>query len=121
MPLLSHSRIDNKNIPKVLSLLNELSETLQQLDGDHVWLKPDLLSYVFFPLTSIISRNGLPNIPDQILENIMLVLRLLFSWWWWTCDIALWEQMLMLAGSVVGGLDVKGKNRRWLLESQTLL
>ena len=119
MPLLSHSRIDNKNIPKVLSLLNELSETLQQLDGDHVWLKPDLLSYVFFPLTSIISRNGLPNIPDQILENIMLVLRLLFSWWWWTCDIALWEQMLMLAGSVVGGLDVKGKNRERDDETKT--
>ncbi|KAL5533579.1 hypothetical protein ACEPAG_39 [Sanghuangporus baumii] len=111
VPLLSQSRLNNKNTSQVLALLSNLSSLLKKLDEDHAWLKPALVSYTFFPLQTILSRNDSPNIPDQVLEKIFEVLELLFRWWWWTCEEGVWEQVLMLAGAVVGGLGSKGKGR----------
>ncbi|KAH8111903.1 hypothetical protein DFH11DRAFT_1789478 [Phellopilus nigrolimitatus] len=111
VPLLSHSRLNNREIPKVLSLLSELTIRLQKLDQGHAQLKPALVSYAFFPLSTILSRNESSSIPDQVVEKIFNVLELLFRWWWWTCENAVWEQVVILAGAVIGGLGVKGKGR----------
>lgn len=56
-------------------------------------------------------RDDSPSVPDQVLERLLHVIELLFNWWWWTCDEQIWEQVLMLAGSVIGGLSAKGKAR----------
>ncbi|KAI5119774.1 hypothetical protein M0805_009245 [Coniferiporia weirii] len=111
MPLLEHSRLDNQAIPKVLTTLSDLTKRLQKLDKDRVKLKPGTIVCVFFPLSAILRYNDSSNIPDQVLERIFNVFELLFRWWWWMCEEAVWEQVLMLAGSVVGGLSGKGKGR----------
>lgn len=111
MPLLAHSRLENRTISKVLSLLSELNSCLQELDAAGTPMKPSLVSYVFFPLSTLLSRNEPSSIPDQVLERVFIALELLFRWWWWTCEDGVWEQIFMLAGAMLGGPDGKGKGR----------
>lgn len=111
MPLLAHSRIDSKSIPNILSLLSDLAQILKTYDKDNLDISPALISYAFFPLSTLLTRNEPASIPDQVLEHIFNVLEILFRWWWWTCEDAVWEQVLMIAGSIVGGLVGKGKSR----------
>ncbi|KAJ7874778.1 hypothetical protein B0H14DRAFT_3083374 [Mycena olivaceomarginata] len=68
-------------------------------------LHPSLISYTFFPLSTILTRNKSGQIPDQILEKILLD-------WWWSCDPKTWEQIFILCGSVVGDIEGKGEGKK---------
>ncbi|KAH9044565.1 ARM repeat-containing protein [Lactarius pseudohatsudake] len=90
VPLLENSLLTPVVIPRVLSLLQELQERLQKFHDNGSTFSPSLVSYIVFPLTSLLHR---------ILELILLSLRIL-------CEDWCWEQLFMLC-STFG----KGKER----------
>lgn len=99
-------------MPKALSLLASLSTILLRAQSQELDLKPALVSYAFFPLSSLLSQNDAQNVPDRVLEAVFKVMEILFGWWWWTCDEQVWTQVVMLTGSVLGvGAGEKGKTR----------
>lgn len=108
MPLLEHSLLSPSCIPVVSKLLSQLIATLREIQGS---LTPSLVSYTFFPLSSILRRNTSANIPDQVLEKLLTVLGILCERWWWDCELAIWDQIIMLCGAVVGGLEGRGKGK----------
>lgn len=69
------------------------------------------MSYIFFPISSILQRNAPSIIPDQIFEKLFIVLGYLSESWWWHCEAAVWEQIFMLCSSVLGGMANKGKGK----------
>ncbi|KAI0963918.1 hypothetical protein AcW1_000871 [Taiwanofungus camphoratus] len=111
VPLLGNSRLTPASAPNVSKLLAELHSTLQEARASGYALKPSLISYVFFPLSSILRRNSLSSIPDQVLERILIVLGILCDSWWWDLDEPTWEQIFMLCGAIVGDIDRKGKGK----------
>ena len=111
MPLLEHSLLSPVVIPRVLSLLTELYALLQNLHNTGFNFPPSLISYIMFPLTSILRRNESAVIPDRVLELILLSLRILCEDWWWSCDLRTWEQLFMLCGAFVGNIGGKGKEK----------
>ncbi|KZO96381.1 hypothetical protein CALVIDRAFT_563876 [Calocera viscosa TUFC12733] len=109
--LLGKSLLSPASTPTVLSLLSTLQDTLTPLLRTPNVLTPSLISYVFFPLSTILRRNPSSAIPDQVLERVLRCLSLLWEEWYWSCEPAAgeWEQCWMLAGSVLLGLgDEKG-------------
>ena len=111
VPLLENSLLSPVVIPRVLSLLKELQQLLQKLHDNGSTFSPSLLSYVVFPLTSLLRRNEPTVIPDRILELILLSLRILCEDWWWYCDLQSWEQLFMLCSTFVGNIEGKGKGK----------
>ncbi|KAF9486308.1 hypothetical protein BDN70DRAFT_821861 [Pholiota conissans] len=113
VPLLGASRLTQTSIAATSHLLGDLIKILNEIPSEN--LKPNLISYVFLPLSTILQRNASADIPDQILEKILIALRLLAESWWWTCDVKVWEQIFMLCGAVVSGIEAKphgkGKSR----------
>ncbi|KAJ3548867.1 hypothetical protein NMY22_g1100 [Coprinellus aureogranulatus] len=109
VPLLGNSKLQPSTIPTVSSLLSQLIQALRELPPPS--FTTSLISYVFFPLSSILQRNLSAEIPDQILEKVLIALALLCEGWWWTCELKIWEQIFMLCGAVVGGMESKGKER----------
>jgi TELO2-interacting protein 1 len=107
--LLENSLLTPAAIPRVLSLLAELHKFLQSLHDNRFKFSSSLVSYVMFPLTSILRRNGSPAIPDRVLELLLLSLQILCEDWWWYCDLQTWEQLFMLCSAFVGDLEGKGK------------
>jgi hypothetical protein len=69
------------------------------------------VSYIFFPLSSILRHNASASIPDQTLENILIVLGILCESWWWDCAITVWDQIFKLCGAILGGMEGKGKGK----------
>ncbi|KAF7972195.1 hypothetical protein HWV62_18674 [Athelia sp. TMB] len=106
VPIQENSLLSPANIPRVSQYLSDLIANLKDLP-----LTLSLVSYVFFPLSSILRRNSSADIPDQILEKVFIILGILCDRWWWDCDVAIWDQILMLAGAVVGGIEGKGKGK----------
>ena len=94
------------------NFLTQLIETLRDAERQGHHLKPSLISYIFFPISSILRRTTTATVPDQILEKVLLVLSILCDQWWWDMDVPTWEQIFMLCGAIVGGLDGKGKSKR---------
>ncbi|KAJ7502862.1 armadillo-type protein [Mycena galericulata] len=111
VPLLGASLLTPASIPSVSKLLAELIAILRDVKASGIVLAPSLISYTFFPLSTILSRNKSPEIPDQVLEKIFLVLHILCEDWWWNCDTKLWEQIFILCGSVLGDIEGKGKGK----------
>ncbi|KZV71313.1 ARM repeat-containing protein [Peniophora sp. CONT] len=109
VPLLKHSELTHAAIPTVLSLLSDLDNALDELERQNYALPPALSSYAAFPLLSLIRRNTMSSIPDRVLELVFLCLRSICGSWWWTLDVATWEQLFMLCGSVIGGVNGNGK------------
>ncbi|KAL1740662.1 hypothetical protein HDZ31DRAFT_848, partial [Schizophyllum fasciatum] len=107
VPLMGTPSLTPTSIPTISRLLSELLDILK--DDRPGVLSANLISYIFFPLSAILSRNNSEAIPDQILEKIFLILGILCEDWWWDCDMKIWEQLFMLSGAVLGGIDVKGK------------
>ena len=94
-----------------MNLLTELGKILGDIPSEN--LTSNLISYVFLPISTILQRNSSQDIPDQILEKILNIMKFLVESWWWSCEIKVWEQIFMLCGSVIGGIDGKsnGKSR----------
>ena len=111
MPLMANSQLTPTTIPLVSKLLSEIMTILQRIQEAGAALRPSVVSYVFFPMSTIMRRNTLSSIPDQILEKIFIVLSHLCESWWWDFDETTWEQMFMLCGAVLGGIDSKGKGK----------
>jgi hypothetical protein len=111
VPLLENSLLSPVVVPRVLSLLTELYARLQNHHNAGFKFSPSLISYIMFPLTSILRRNESAAIPDRVLELILLSLQILCEDWWWSCDLRTWEQLFMLCGAFVGNLGGKGKER----------
>jgi hypothetical protein len=111
VPLLENSLLTPAVVPRVLSLLRELQELLQKIHDNGPTFSPSLVSYIVFPLTSLLRRNEPTAIPDRILELILLSLRILCEDWWWYCDLQSWEQLFMLCSTFVGNIEGKGKGK----------
>ncbi|KAJ6497801.1 armadillo-type protein [Mycena sanguinolenta] len=112
VPLLGASLLTPSTIPNVLNLLAELIVILRDVKASGNTLNTSLISYTFFPLSTILSRNKSADIPDQVLEKIFIVFKILCDDWWWSCDLKLWEQIFVLCGSVIGDIEGKGKGKR---------
>ncbi|KAF8913131.1 armadillo-type protein [Gymnopilus junonius] len=90
VPLLGTSRLT----PAAQQILSEIpSENLTS----------NLISYVFLPLSTILQRNPSSEIPNQILEKIFIALSFFAR---------VWEQIFMLSGAVIGGIDEKSGRKR---------
>ncbi|KAI9444879.1 ARM repeat-containing protein [Lactarius indigo] len=92
-------------------LISQLQERLQKFHDNGSTFSPSLVSYIAFPLTSLLRRNEPTAIPDRILESILLSLRILCEDWWWYCDLQIWEQLFMLCSTFVGNIEGKGKGK----------
>ncbi|KAK7057464.1 heat repeat protein [Favolaschia claudopus] len=110
--LLGTSLLTPSTIPKASILLGDLLSILRDVKQSRTLLDSSLISYTFFPLSTILSRNKSAAIPDQILEKILLNLKVLCDDWWWSCDLKVWEQIFMLCGSVVGDIEGKGAAKK---------
>jgi hypothetical protein len=91
--------------------LSALITTLKDAHSSGEALTPSLISYVFFPLSTVLRRNSSSAIPDQVLEKLFIALQILCESWWWDIDLRTWEQIFMLCGSVIGGIEGKGKDK----------
>ncbi|KAI0830566.1 armadillo-type protein [Trametes gibbosa] len=111
VPLLGNALLTPTTTPSVLRLLSQLRDTLRLVQNSGEVLSPQTISYVFFPLSTILRRNELSTIPDRILESLLDVLALLCDSWWWTMDASVWEQVCMLCSAILGGIDRKGKGK----------
>ena len=107
MPLLGKSQLTSSNVSNVLRLLSALENALSQEPDFH--LSASLASYVFYPISTILRRNTLHEIPDHVLEKLFNVLAILCDSWWWECELEIWSQLFMLCSSILGGLEGTGK------------
>ncbi|EJD55423.1 hypothetical protein AURDEDRAFT_118550 [Auricularia subglabra TFB-10046 SS5] len=119
VPLLASTELTPANAPKVTTLLRTLADELDAVPDAVKPLKGSLISYAFFPVSTLLRRNALDVIPDRVLEGVLRVLGLLAQHWWWSADARTWEQLLMLVALVVAGVDRKDKGRT--LEEPTQL
>jgi hypothetical protein len=112
---LANSLLTKSSTPNVSKLLSDLTAALRGFQASGRFLTPSLVSYVFFPLSTILRRNASADIPDQVLEKLLTDLAILCESWWWDCDIGLWEKIFMLCAAIIGGIDAKehgkGKDR----------
>ena len=99
VPLLGSATLSRQNQPRVLALLDALVSLLKSLSEPRSILTQNLIKYVFVPLSTLLQRNELQDVPDQILERLFLALGALCHTWWWMCDVKTWEHLLMLSGS----------------------
>ncbi|KAH9846851.1 armadillo-type protein [Lenzites betulinus] len=111
VPLLGNALLTPTTQSSALNLLVQLRDTLRLTQTSGEALSPQTISYIFFPLSTILRRNELSYIPDRILENLLDVLSLLCDSWWWTMDASVWEQVFMLCSAILGGIDRKGKGK----------
>ncbi|KAI5997930.1 armadillo-type protein [Pisolithus albus] len=109
VPLLEKSQLTPVNVPTVLRLLSDLESTLHH-ESD-LQLSASLASYVFYPISMILRRNALAQVPDRVLEQVLKVLAVLCDSWWWDCALEVWTQLFMLCSSILGDMEGKGKNK----------
>ena len=111
VPLLGNSLLTPASVPAVISLLAQLQDTLEQFKNTGHVYAPATISYVFFPLSSLLRRNDPASIPDRVMEKLLAILALHCDAWWWDMELVAWEQVFMLCGAVLGGIDRKGKGK----------
>ncbi|KAJ3534733.1 hypothetical protein NM688_g7089 [Phlebia brevispora] len=110
VPLLGSSNLTPGSISRVSDLLSHIIQILHEAQSRRV-LTVSLVSYVFFPISTILRRNAPSAIPDQVLEKVFAILALLCERWWWDMDVTTWEQIFMLSGAILAGFDTKGKGK----------
>ncbi|KAI0348351.1 hypothetical protein BDW22DRAFT_79528 [Trametopsis cervina] len=111
VPLLGNAVLTPTSTPAVHTLLSQVLSVLHDAQSSGRVLKPAMVAYVFFPISTILRRNAGPAIPDQPLEKLFGVLTIICDTWWWDMDTKTWEQIFMLCGAVIGGIESKGKGR----------
>ena len=104
------SLLTTATVSSVSALVSDLLNAFQEINSA-TQLTPSLISYIFFPLSTILRRNPPSAIPDQLLEKIFMAMAFLCDNWWWTCEMAVWEQVFMLCGAVIGNIESKGKGK----------
>ncbi|KAK0198861.1 armadillo-type protein [Armillaria mellea] len=109
VPLLGSAVLTPTSIPTASKLLGELILAVRTIKSSEFVLSESLISYTFFPVSTILQRNTSTVIPDQILEKIFVVLEILCDDWWWSCEVSIWQQIFMLSGAVLGGMEGNGK------------
>ncbi|EKM84112.1 hypothetical protein AGABI1DRAFT_117556 [Agaricus bisporus var. burnettii JB137-S8] len=107
--LLGSATLTPSSVPSCIKHLDDLVRILRAHSSELPQLSPSLVSYIFFPLSSILQRNDPPTIPDQILEKVLILLGFLSESWWWHCEVAIWEQIFMLCGSVLSDGATAGR------------
>ncbi|KAF8807843.1 hypothetical protein BYT27DRAFT_7338475 [Phlegmacium glaucopus] len=105
VPLLGASRLSASSISSTAALLSEVIKLLNEIPPEN--LTSNLISYIFLPLSTILQRNSSAEIPDQVLEKVLVAFYHLAESWWWTCDLKVWDQMFLICSAIVGGLDGK--------------
>ena len=83
-------------------------------------LSSNLISYIFLPLSTILQRNASAEIPDQVLEKILVAFYHLAESWWWTCDFKVWDQIFLICSAIVGGLDRKTASKSKFRDDETM-
>ena len=83
-------------------------------------LTSNLISYIFLPLSTILQRNPSAEIPDQVLEKILVAFYHLAESWWWTCDLNVWDQLFLICSAIVGGLDRKTASKSKSRDDETM-
>ncbi|KAG8692699.1 hypothetical protein FRC08_009587 [Ceratobasidium sp. 394] len=86
-------------------------------------LTPALIEYTFFPLSHLFRRNPIRTLPNHVVEQAFIALSLLCEQWYWTCSPSVWEQLVILATSILAGLDTDGAKRdeeTYIAAAQTL-
>ncbi|KAF7315244.1 Heat repeat protein [Mycena indigotica] len=111
VPLMGASHLTPASVPNTLQLLTNLLDLLRDIKASGNALDEKLLGYTIYPIRVLLSRNESPEIPNQLLERIFSILAYLCDDLWWTCDLELWEQIFILCGSVIGGIEGKGKGK----------
>ncbi|KAF9515744.1 hypothetical protein BS47DRAFT_743415 [Hydnum rufescens UP504] len=111
VPLLGLSIVTPSNTARTIELLGNLIIVLKNISDSPSILTPALIQYTFFPLSSLLRRNDIKTIPDQVLERIFLSLEQLCIPWWWTYDAQVWEQIVLLTGSVLAPSNRGEKDR----------
>lgn len=109
---MGQSSLSPASVPKVFQLLKDIILLFRQTQNSGYNLKPSLISYIFFPVSTLLRRNPIHAIPDQILEQLFLILASLCEIWWWTMDEPVWEQLFLLSSAVLGGIEGKGKEKQ---------
>ncbi|KAJ7597501.1 armadillo-type protein [Mycena floridula] len=112
VPLLASSLLTPSSVPNTSKLLSQLIQQLRDIQSSGKAFDTSEISYIFFPVSAILRRNPSSAIPDQIFEKIFVILGLLCEDWWWTFEVAVWEQIFMLCGSIIGGIEGKGKGKQ---------
>ncbi|KAG9032174.1 hypothetical protein FRB95_001801 [Tulasnella sp. JGI-2019a] len=107
--LLGNARLTPINTPIVSKLLSTLLNTLSTLGTQDAGMNSQLIEYVFFPISSVLQRNEMRNIPDQLLEKLLRVLVVLCRQWWWGYSLNVWEQLVKICASIVGGTSNSGR------------
>ncbi|KAJ7072564.1 hypothetical protein C8F01DRAFT_1361891 [Mycena amicta] len=102
VPLMAASRLTPAITTNTLKLLTDLLGLLRDIKASGGSLDEKLLSYTVYPVRVILSRNESPDIPDQLLEKIFLILANL-------CEGSM--EVFILCGSVLGGVEGKGKGK----------
>ncbi|KZV98786.1 hypothetical protein EXIGLDRAFT_593497, partial [Exidia glandulosa HHB12029] len=111
VPLLANSDLKPNTSDKASALLTALADELESVPEETRPLKSSLISYVFFPVSTLLRRNDLVAIPPRVLEAVLRVLASLAEHWWWSADAQTWEQLFKLVAFVLVGVDPKGKER----------
>ncbi|CAK5277749.1 unnamed protein product [Mycena citricolor] len=118
VPLLGASHLSTSSIPDVSRRLTELLDVLKSTrhSSPDLVLSNSLLSYTFYPLSTLLSRNPLEQIPNGVLEKILHLLTILYEDWWWSCEVKLWEQLFVFCAGVIADMKMptekgKGKGR----------
>ncbi|PPQ67347.1 hypothetical protein CVT24_011530 [Panaeolus cyanescens] len=117
VPLFASSNLSPSSTKEVSALLTNLLKTLQDVPPE--LLTQNLIQYTFMPVSMLLQRNPSSDIPDQVLELIFQVITVLVESWWWFCDIKIWEQLFMLSGSVLGGIERKGLSGKSTRDNET--
>lgn len=82
VPLMANSELT----ASTSRLLTSLADELETVPAQSKPLKPSLLSYVFFPVSTLLRRNSLTALTDSALEPLLRVLGALAESWWYSAD-----------------------------------
>jgi TELO2-interacting protein 1 len=118
VPLLAASRLSASSISSTTILLSEIINLLKGISPEN--LTSNLISYIFLPLSTILQRNSSAEIPDQVLEKVLVAFYHLAESWWWTCDLRVWDQMFLICSAIVGGLDRKTASKSKSRDDETV-
>lgn len=107
VPLSSRTELHPETTANTTTLLIALADELDSIPQDLKPLRNSLVSYVFFPIATLLQRNELAAIPDRTLEAVMRVFASVAEHLWWSASAQEWEQLFKLLTFVLAGASAK--------------